>query len=281
MKKGLVLEGGAMRGMFTCGVLDVFMRENIVFDGAVGVSAGAVFGCNIKSQQIGRALRYNKRFCNDRRYASFSNLIKTGNLYETDFCYRQLPYELDVFDTDTFKANPMEFYVTATDVTTGKAVYHKCLDGRDHDLQWFRASASMPMLSEVVEIGDYRLLDGGVADSIPLRFLEGKGYDRNVVILTQPSDYHKEPNQFVPLARVLLRKYPALIDAMKNRHLMYNETLGYIRKKEAAGEILVIRPPVSLNIGSKEKDPAELQRVYDIGAETAKAQLQAVKAFLS
>ena len=167
MKTGLILEGGAMRGMYTAGVLDVMMENNIWVDGAVGVSAGAVFGCNYKSKQIGRTIRYNKKYGRDPRYAGFHSLLKTGDYFGTEFCYHEIPERLDPFDTETFEKNPVEFYVVGTDVTTGKAVYHKCTNGKDKDLEWFRASASMPLLSNIVEVDGYRLLDGGIADSIP------------------------------------------------------------------------------------------------------------------
>ena len=203
--RGLILEGGAMRGMFTCGALDVFMEQGIVFDGMIGVSAGAVFGCNYKSRQPGRALRYNKRYCADKRYCSFDSLLRTGDLYNAEFCYHTLPTELDVFDTAAFQKNPMAFYVTCTDVTTGKAVYHRCDNGDGEDILWMRASASMPLVSRVVEIGEEKLLDGGIADSVPLEYMESLGYRGNVVILTQPLDYMKKPNNLVPLARTLLQ----------------------------------------------------------------------------
>ena len=189
MKKGLIMEGGAMRGMFTCGVIDVFMENGITFDGAVGISAGAVFGCNYKSKQIDRPLRYNKTYCRDKRYCSFSSLLKTGDLYNADFCYRELLENLDPFDAGTFEKDPMAFYVGATDVKTGKCIFHKCTDGKQTDTQWLRASASMPLVSRVVKIGTYELLDGGIADSSPLKFMEEECYDRKVVILTQPLGY--------------------------------------------------------------------------------------------
>lgn len=280
MKKGLVLEGGAMRGMFTCGVLDVFMENDIEFDGAAGVSAGAVFGCNYKSHQIGRGLRYNKKYCSDKRYGSFESLIKTGNLYDEEFCYNELPRKLDIFDADAFAQNPMEFYVVCTDVETGKAVYHKCTDGGDEDILWMRASASIPIVSRVVKVGDRKLLDGGVGDSIPLRFLEHKGYDRNVVILTQPADYIKEPNRLMPAADLLLKDYPRMLRAMANRHIRYNETVEYVREQEKSRKIFVIRPPKALEIGSMTKNPDELERVYQIGRVEALKKLQDVKKFL-
>lgn len=170
MKTGLVLEGGAMRGMFTAGVLDVLMEHNIQLDGAVGVSAGAVFGCNYKSHQIGRTIRYNTEYCTDKRYASFGNLLRTGNLYSEQFCYHTVPEKLDPFDTEAFRENPMDFFVVCTDVRTGEPIYRKCRTGDAEDIQWMQASASMPLAAKIVKIGHYQLLDGGVADSIPVRF---------------------------------------------------------------------------------------------------------------
>ena len=142
MKTGLVLEGGAMRGMFTAGVLDVLMEHNIQLDGAVGVSAGAEFGCDYKSHQIGRTIRYNTEYCTDKRYASFGNLLRTGNLYSEQFCYHTEPEKLDPFDTETFRENPMDFFVVCTDVRTGDPIYRKCRTGDAEDIQWMQASAS-------------------------------------------------------------------------------------------------------------------------------------------
>lgn len=279
-KTGLILEGGAMRGMFTCGVIDVMMEHGITYDGAIGVSAGAVFGCNYKSRQIGRPIRYNKKYCGDKRYVSWRSFFKTGDLYGADFCYHELPFKLDVWDQKAFEENPMEFYVTCTDVETGKPVYHLCRSGRDEDIQWMRASASMPLLSRIVEIEGQKLLDGGIGDSVPLRFFESIGYNKNVVILTQPLDYIKEKNQFLPLVRVALRKYPKMIEAMADRHIRYNETIAYIRKKEETGELFVIRPPEALNIGGMEKHPEELERVYQIGRRTGEECLEKLTAYL-
>ena len=204
-KTGLVLEGGAMRGMFTAGVLDVMMENGIRFDGAMGVSAGAVFGCNFKSGQIGRSLRYNMRFCDDPRYCSFESLIRTGNLYGVDFCYDEIPNKLDPFDAQAYRENPMPFYAVCTNVETGKAI-HKRLDrGDSRDMQYFRASASMPIVSQIVEADGYKLLDGGITDSIPLLAMERRGYPRNVVILTQPLGYVKEKSGILPLVHVTMR----------------------------------------------------------------------------
>lgn len=281
MKKGLILEGGAMRGMFTAGVTDVLMEQGIEFDGAVGVSAGAAFGCNYKSRQVGRALRYNKRFCNDRRYCGLRSLLLTGNIYNTDFAYREVPLHLDAFDFAAYAANPMEFWLVCTDIKTGLPVYHRYDGYHDHGFDWIRASASMPMVSRTVEIDGQKLLDGGISDAIPLRFFEHSGYNRNVVILTQPADYRKKKTSAMPLIRLLYRKYPALVNAMETRHRMYNDTLEYIAQQEAAGNILVIRPAAPLPVSRVEKNPERLQAAYDIGRATAAAQLEAIRHFLT
>lgn len=269
MKTALVMEGGAMRGMFTCGVLDVLMENGISFDGAVGVSAGATFGCNIKSRQIGRALRYNKKYCKDKRYHSIRSLLTTGDIYNVPFCYDELPYKLDKWDIEAFSKNPMEFYCVATDINTGKPVYHKCETGGKEDIIWIQASASMPLVSRPVEIDGGVYLDGGISDSIPLKFMEGLGYDKILVIETQPKDYVKGRQKYMPLVRWMLRKYPNMIKAMEERYLMYNEQKRYVREKEEKGEIEVIRPLAPLNISPVETDEKELERVYQLGRAEA------------
>ncbi|MDO5784521.1 MAG: patatin family protein [Eubacteriales bacterium] len=281
MKTGLIMEGGAMRGLFTAGVIDVMMEHEFTFDGAIGVSAGAVFGCNYKSHQIGRVLRYNTRFCKDPRYASFRSLMKTGDLYGADFCYSELPNKLDVFDTDTYQNSNMDFYVVCTDVQTGRPVYKNCKTGDENDIKWMRASASMPMVSRIVEVDGYQLLDGGISDSIPIRKFQQLGYEKNIIILTQPLDYVKKKNKMLPLMRVTMRKYPKVIDAVKRRHDIYNETTAYIRALEKQGKVLVIRPNQPLNIAQVVHDPKELHRVYEIGRAEALHRLDDIQQFLA
>ena len=281
MKKGLILEGGAMRGMFTAGVTDVMMEQGITFDGAVGVSAGAAFGTNYKSRQIGRTIRYNKRFCNDPRYCGLRSLLTTGNLYNTEFAYRELPLQLDVFDFETYRSNPMEFYVVCTDVETGEPVYHRYEGTEKSGFDWIRASASMPLVSRIVDIDGKKLLDGGIADAIPLRFFQRIGYGRNVVILTQAADYRKKKTSALPLIRLMYRRYPQLVQAMAQRHDMYNSTLEYIARQEAAGNILVIRPEHPLPVSRVEKNPQKLQEAYDIGRRTAAGQMERIRQVLA
>lgn len=280
MKRGLVMEGGAMRGIYTAGVTDVFMENGISFDGAAGVSAGAVFGCNYKSSQPGRVIRYNKKYCRDWRYASFRSLLTTGDLYGVQFCYDDIPKRLDPFDTKAFRESTMSFYVVCTDVVTGAPVYHCCDHGDEKDIQWLRASASMPLFSKIVEIDGKFLSDGGTADSIPIRYLQSLGYNRNVVILTQPEGFVKKKNRLLFVARIFLRKYPALVNALENRHFRYNETLDYIHEQERLGRILVFRPRQALAVGAMERDPEKLEQVYRLGREDAGRRIDEVKSFL-
>ena len=281
MKTGLIMEGGAMRGMFTAGVLDVLMENGLVTDGAIGVSAGAVFGCNYKSHQIGRVIRYNTEYCNDKRYASFKNLLKTGNLYSEQFGSHEVPERLDPFDEAAFAASPMDFFVVCTDVKTGEPIYHKCRTGDAEDVRWMEASASMPLAAKIVKIGHYGLLDGGVADSIPVRFFESIGYKRNLIILTQPKGYVKKKNKFLPAIRARYFRYPAFVEAVADRHERYNETLSYISMLEQAGKDYVIRPPIPLEIGAMERDPAQLRRVYETGRAVAQIQVEKIRDFLN
>ncbi len=280
MKTGLVMEGGALRGLFTAGVIDVFMENGITFDGAIGVSAGATFGCNIKSGQIGRALRYNVKYCKDKRYFSFFSLFLTGNLFGKNFCYHKIPEKLDPFDNEAYAENPMEFYIVCTDVETGKPVYKKCerLDGEN--LEWIRASASLPLVSEVVEVDGMKLQDGGISDSIPLKYFESIGYDRNVVVLTQPKGYIKEPTSNMSIFRKVLKKYPKMIEALETRHNMYNETTKYIEDRESRGEVLVIRPSETLPVKRTTREPEKLKQVYEAGRCEALKNLDKIKEFL-
>ncbi len=281
MKRGLVLEGGAMRGLFTAGVLDVLMEEHVEFDGLMGVSAGACFGCNFKSRQIGRTLRYNKKYCKDKRYCSLWSLLTTGDLYGADFCYRMLPEELDIFDNEAFDQNPMDFYVVACDIETGEPVYKRCNKVAQDLLQWLRASASMPLVSRIVEIDGHKLLDGGICDSIPLAGMERLGFQKNLVVLTQPAEYRKTPNSAMPLIRKAFKQYPKLVETMENRHLMYNRQAEEVAQKEAAGKVLVLRPKEKLPVGRTEKNPDKLQEAYDLGREAALERLEEIKAFLN
>lgn len=280
-KKGLVLEGGALRGLFTAGVMDVMMENGIEFDGLIGVSAGAAFGCNYKSRQPGRVIRYNKRYAHDWRYCSVKSLLKTGDLFGAEFAYHMLPDELDKFDVATFDRHPMEFYVVCTDVQSGEPVYKRLMHHGYAMNEWIRASASMPLASKVVAVEGHQLLDGGIADSIPLRFFEQQGYDKNVVVLTQPKGYVKKPNPLMPLLRLQLHRYPKFLKAAAERHIMYNEETEYVARQEKAGKAFVIRPHSILPIKHITHDPELMQKVYEDGRSVMLSRLTELKSFLS
>lgn len=277
--KGLVLEGGGFRGMYTCGVIDVFMENGICFDEVVGVSAGAAFGCNIKSKQIGRALRYNKRFCQDSRYSGLKSFIKTGDLYNKEFAYGIVPTILDPFDTKTFRENPLKFTVVCTDIHTGNPVYHEIQNGDATDIEWIRASASIPIVSKPVKLDGYELLDGGVSDSIPVNWMLERS-DKTVIVLTRDKSYHKEPMKYIHLLKKAFKEYPNLQKALENRYIVYNKTLDEIEQLEREGKVFVIRPSKPIACAMIEKDPNHLQEIYDIGRRDALHYFEDLKKYL-
>ena len=281
MKKGLVLEGGAMRGLFSAGVIDILMENNLLPDGVIGVSAGAAFGCNIKSKQPGRVIRYNKKLAHDWRYASFRSLLTTGDYFGGEYAYHYMPRHLDYFDVETFNNNPMEFWAVCTNVGTGKAVYKRLMEVDNNCLEYIRASASMPIAARIVTVEGKKLLDGGIADSIPLRFFQEQGYDRNLVVLTQPANYVKEPNKLMPLMRLWLRRHPRIIRALEQRHIMYNNQLEYVRQEEKKPNTLVLRPETVLTIGHLSHNPDDMQATYEHGRKVATKHLEEIKAFFS
>jgi predicted patatin/cPLA2 family phospholipase len=280
-KTGLVLEGGAMRGLFTAGVMDVLMEQGISFDGLIGVSAGAAFGCNYKSGQIGRVLRYNKRFAHDWRFCSVRSLLTTGDIYGGEFCYHYMPEHLDLFDQQAFNASSMEYVVVCTDIETGEPVYKTLMTYNDEMCEYIRASASMPVAAKIVEIDGRKLLDGGISDSIPLKQFQQMGYKKNIVVTTQPLGYQKQHNRLMPLFRLFLRNYPNMLHVLDTRHIMYNKQLEYVAEQERQGETLVIRPPHALEIGHTCHDIPTMERVYETGRQTATERLNDIKAFLN
>lgn len=280
MKTGLVLEGGGMRGLFTAGVLDVMYEEGIRFDGMIGVSAGALFGCNFKSGQVGRALRYNIRFAGDPRYMSVRSLLTTGNYINKEFAFDDVPMKLDVFDMKAFDANPMEFYLVCTDIEKGEPYYKRIDRSGDNIMEWFRATGALPVLSRPVELEGMKMLDGGITDCIPLQFFQQKGYEKNIVILTQPLGFRKTPTKLGPLFRLAHRKYPKVAECMARRHIMYNGQLDYIQQQAQLGNTLLIYPEEPLRIGRTESNVQKMQRTYDAGREKAVAMLDEIRSFL-
>ena len=280
MKTGLVLEGGGLRGMFTSGVIDALLEEGVSFDGMIGVSAGALFGCNLKSRQRGRALRYNIKLKKDPRYMGLRSLIKTGDIVGANFSYHVVPFDIDPFDGEMFRNNPMEFWLVATDIITGKPVYHLMSEFNHEELEWMRASASMPAVSRPVEIGGRVLLDGGMVDAIPLKAFQNRGYGRNVIVLTQPAGYYKKKMKLTWLIKRMTSKYPMVGEIMEKRHEMYNSELRYIAEQAESGNALLIYPDSPLRIGRTELNEKKMRRVHRQGYDAAKAMMPRIKQFV-
>ena len=278
---GLVLEGGGLRAMFKNGILDVFMQNGIKFDAMVGVSAGVLFGCNYKSNQPGRALRYNIRYKDDSEYMSWKSLITTGDYVNERFSYHLLPYVYDPLDFDAYRNNPMKLYAVCTDIEKGCPVYREIEDAEGIGLKWMQASASMPVFARPVEIEGHHYLDGGITDSIPLKFIHKKGYRRNVVILTQPSDFRKKKAHVGLAMKLFLGRYPKVAELMSRRHLMYNEELDYLHSELQKGDTFLICPDDRLDIGRLSLKEDKMRKVYEAGVRKARELLPEIKRFMA
>lgn len=278
MKIGLVLEGGAMRGLYTAGVLDVFMENNIKVHTIIGVSAGALFGINYKSNQIGRVLRYNKKYANNKNYMGLYSLITTGNIINKEFCFNELVYKLDKFDFANYQKSPVDFYATVTNVRTGMPEYILINDLEDK-MEYLRASGSMPLLSKMVEINGEKYLDGGISDSIPIDKMKSLGCDKIIVVLTRPFNYRKKKSNML-IYKCAYGKYPNLVNSMQQRYINYNNTLCDIEKQEKAGEIFVIRPTRDTRIKRIEKDVRKIEEMYALGVLDAKQKFNNLKDYL-
>lgn len=281
MKIGLVLEGGSMRGMYTAGVLDIFMDNDIKVDGIIGVSAGALFSPNYFSKQKGRVIRYNKRFCKDYRYMSLLSFLLTGNIVNRQFAFYDVTTKYDVFDNDIFIKNNTGYYVTVTNVESGKAEYLEVKDVLG-EMEKLRASSAIPFVSRIVEIDGRKYLDGGIADSIPVLKCKEMGYDKIIVVLTRPADYRKEP--LSEMVRKMLamkyKKYLEFIKTMEKRYIEYNKTIDIINEMEKKNEIFVIRPSSRIKVKTIERNPNKLQTVYDLGVADCKNQLEQLRDYL-
>ncbi len=283
MSIGLVLEGGAMRGMYTAGVLDVFMENNINVDAIIGVSAGVLFGVNYLSKQPGRVIRYNKRFIKDPRYMGMRPLLKTGNVISKDFSFYEVPFTLDVFDNDTYKSSNIPFYATVSNIETGKSEYIRLNDVFEQ-MELLRATSAMPYVSKIVEYDGKKYLDGGTTDSIPFKKCRELGYDKTIVVLTRTIDYRKKKSK-VNIAKLKYGKYPNYVEALNKRYKMYNDTVEEIISLEndenSKKEIFVIRPSKSIKMRRIEKDENKLQEMYELGRKDAEAQLEDLKIWMS
>lgn len=280
-KVAMVLEGGSFRCQFTAGVLDVFMENGVEVSACYGVSAGALSGLNYKSRQIGRANRVNLAFCNDSRYMGAKSFATSGSVVGYDFLLNDIQDRLDPFDNDAFEKNPMLLYAVATDVVFGTPAYLP-VENAVLDVDALRATTSLPLMTQPVEMGDAIYLDGGVADSVPVEHaLEDAGFDRAIVVLTQDRTYKKGPYEFLAAAHARYAAYPYLLEALENRHERYNEQREHIWEYERQGRALVIAPPQPVEVGHIEHDPAKLLALYIQGRQEGKRRLDEVRAFIS
>lgn len=280
-KVAMVLEGGSFRCQFTAGVLDVFMENGVEVSACYGVSAGALSGLNYKSRQIGRANRVNLAFCNDSRYMGAKSFATSGSVVGYDFLLNDIQERLDPFDNDAFEKNPMSLYAVATDVVFGTPAYLP-VENAVLDVDALRATTSLPLMTQPVEMGDAIYLDGGVADSVPVEHaLEDAGFDRAIVVLTQDRTYKKGPYEFLAAAHARYAAYPYLLEALENRHERYNEQREHIWEYERQGRALIIAPPQPVEVGHIEHDPAKLLALYIQGRQEGKRRLDEVRAFIS
>jgi len=278
MKTCLVLEGGAMRGLYTAGVLDAFLDNDVKVDALVGVSAGALFGVNYVSKQRGRTLRYNKKYIKDKRYMSLRSLITTGNIVNKEFAYYEIPFKLDKFDEKTFEKAKIDFYAVITNVETGEAEY-PLITNCEKQIETLRASSSMPFVSKMVEIDGKNYLDGALADSVPYEKMIEMGFDRIIVVLTRDIDYRKKKRNPL-IAKMFYHKYPNLVERINNRYKMYNDSIDKLNVKEKKKEIFVLRPSKDLHVKRIEKNKEKLQAMYDLGISDASKQIKKIKEFL-
>lgn len=280
MKIGLVLEGGGMRGLFSAGVLDALLElKELSVNGIVAVSSGALFGVNYVSKQKERAVRYNKKYADDKRYMGLYSWITTGNAVNKDFAFYEVPYKLDVFDNEKFKKAETDFYVVMTNIESGKPEYVLIKDVFEQ-MEYLRATSALPFASEIIEINGKKYLDGGISDSIPIDFCETLGYDKIIAVLTRPEGTHKE-DKLGFLYKLVYRKYPNLVNSLLNMATDYEKVLAKIKDLEDKGKIFVVRPPEVLKIGRLEKNKNKIQKVYDTGLNTGLKELENILKYLN
>lgn len=280
MKVGLLLEGGAMRGLYTVGCLDVLMENDIKVDGIIGVSAGALFGINFKSKQIQRGLRYNKKYVKNKNYMGFYSYLTTGNIMNKEFCFNKLINELDPIDYETFKNSKEDFWAVVTNMKTGKPEYIKIDDLKQAEqIEYLRASGSMPFVSRPVCIKGKKYLDGGISDSIPINKIMDMGYEKIIVILTRPADYRKQRSNQI-LTKLYYNRYPNLVKTIENRYLKYNKQLDKVSEFEMQNKVFVIKPSRKVDIKRIEKNIDIIQEMYDLGVEDMNEKLYSLSKYL-
>ncbi|CUP18457.1 MULTISPECIES: patatin-like phospholipase family protein [Clostridium] len=271
----LILEGGTLRPIFSAGVMDALLDNNITFPYCIGVSAGITNGISYISQQRGRNLEVVTKYRNDKRYLGYRNFLKCKSLFGLDFVFDEIPNKLIPFDMDTYKKYPGKVLVGVTNAKTGKTEY---LDGKNLDdkATMLRATCALPIFFPVIKLNGNEYYDGGICDPIPIKKAIEDGNDKHLIILTQPKGYKKElSKKNVLVAKLLNNKYPNLKDALLNRHDSYNETVRFCEELEKQGKALILRPEFSLE--SFEKDVDKLKANYNHGYELATKRINDIK----
>ena len=276
---GLVLEGGGMKGLYTAGVLDFFLDKGIVFSSVYGVSAGACNMCSYLSGQRGRALAVNIDYLDRRDYCSLESLLRTGDLFNVEMCYHRIPEELNPYDYEAFNQYIGRAFSVATNIVTGKPEYFRIRDMKK-DIDKIRASASLPLVSRNVKIGDGLYLDGGISDAIPLQRSILDGNSRNVVVMTKEVGYVRQPSTQLGLIRARYLKYPKVYELMKERHINYNGQQDFIQRQQKNGQAFVIRPQKPSDVGRVEKDVRKLKNLYRQGYNEVAACYEELLAYL-
>ena len=264
----LVLEGGGLRGVFTCGVLDCFMDHGIRFPFTVGVSAGACNGLSYMSGQRGRAKASNIDLMDEHHYVGFKYLLTQGCIMDFKLLFEDFPEKIIPYDYDAYFSNPDRFVMVTTNCLTGKAEYLEEKTSSERVMDIVRASSSLPFVCPITYVDGVPMLDGGIVDSIPVEYALSQGYDKAVVILTRNKGYRKKASR-MPLAKAVYKKYPALSKALQERNAVYNRTMDLIERLEDEGKITVIRPLKPVDVGRMEKDTAKLRALYQEGYDIA------------
>ncbi len=280
MSTGIVFEGGGLRGIFAAGVIDYLLDKGIIFRHVIGVSAGACHACSYVSGQRGRSYAVSTDYLDDKRYMSMENLARTGDLFGVDFIYHKIPEELYPLDNEHFLESGITFRAGVTNLLTGEAEYLQVKD-LIKDVDAVRASSSLPMLARTVDIGGTPYMDGGIADSVPVRASEAFGCEKNVVVLTRPAGYRKKAEKMARIVALKYGKYPKMVEALRRRDTVYNETMDYIDEGVEKGTILRIAPLGDLAIGRLEKDPVKLRKAYLEGYYVAESLGDKIQAFIS
>ncbi len=269
MSISLVLEGGGMRGLYTCGVLDYFMDSGIKFPNIYAVSAGAGHSMSYVSWQRGRAARVGIEYVDDPRYCSKRSLVFTGNMFGAKFIYHTIPSKLDFFDYDAYNNSEMKLTAVSSNLETGKAEYIPVLDARE-DMKYIISSSSLPLISRIQKTPRGKLLDGGCCDSIPIRHALERS-DFCVAVLTQPHGFEKKPSSSQKYIEAFYKSYPKFVEACAKRHENYNESLAVIEREEKNGRVFSIRPSREIGFERIEKDKKKLWALYELGYNDAKS----------